>query len=357
MADNSFDGAERQSPQYGDRSNNIDLLRFIAASLVLYSHMGALLGKSGYTIMGQDLGYIAVNVFFLLSGYLIACSWTHSTGFVSYLIRRVARIFPALVVVTLATVLLVGPLFTALSMVDYFTNPQTWGYLKVILLASPRGLPGVFENLPYPLAVNGSLWTLRYEFAMYLLVPLAYFLLHRLGGARKSVAFCLLALLVLGYCLTSYFAAEVPEICRHGIRLATYFFAGSVVYEFDIASYIDIQYSALALLFMLVFAREGGLPCILLMFVATTVFVFGFALAPQPRFAKCFSKNDFSYGLYIWAFPVQQALVQLGGGSAQSSTLLYSIGAFAITIVLAMGSWFLVEKPCMVLGRQLSKRF
>lgn len=93
------------------------------------------------------------------------------------------------------------------------------------------------------------------------------------------------------------------------------------------------------------------------MLAATAIFAFGFAFAPRPRFAGCFSRNDLSYGLYIWAFPVQQALIQLGGGSAQSSALLYSLAAFAVALLLAAGSWFLVEKPCMALGRRLAGRF
>ena len=343
--------------KYGSRANNINLLRFIAASLVIYFHMDFLLGKSGYEIMGQGLGSIAVNVFFVLSGYLIASSWTHSSGFLSYLIRRAARIFPGLIVVVLVTVFVIGPLFTSLSMGEYFSSAETWGYLESILLSSTKSLPGVFEAVPYPRAVNGSLWTLRYEFAMYLLVPVAYFVIGRFGRARKGVALGLFAVLAVGYCLVSGFGIAVPDICAQGLRLASYFFAGCIVYEFDLAKYLDVQYSVLAVLFMLIFARECGPLCVPLMLVTTTVFVFGFALAPRPRFAKCFSKNDFSYGIYIWAFPIQQMLVQLGGGSSTDSTLAYSLAAFAVTLALSVGSWFLVEKPCMDLGKRLSRRF
>ncbi len=350
-------GGPGNNPKYGSRANNINLLRFIAAALVIYYHMALLLGKSDYQILDHGLGAIAVNVFFLLSGWLIASSWTHSASFVSYLIRRIARIFPALIVVTLATVFIIGPLFTTLSLVDYFAAPGTWIYLKTALLYRPLPLPGVFESLPYPSAVNGSLWTIRYEFAMYLLVPFVYFLLGRFARARKAIALALFAFLALGHCLISGLGLAAPLICAQGFRLATYFFAGCIVYEFGLLKYFDVQYSVLALLFMLVFAQEEGFLCVPLMVVATMVFVFGFSLAPNPRFARCFSKNDFSYGIYIWAFPIQQVLVQLGGGSPQDSTLFYSLVAFAITLILAVGSWFLVEKPCMAWGKRLSKRF
>ncbi len=354
-----YTAAERlqSGPKYGSRANNINLLRFIAASAVIYYHMDILLGNPGYMIMGEGLGGIAVNVFFVLSGYLIASSWVHSNSFPSYLIRRAARIFPGLIIVVLVTVFVIGPIFTTLSMGDYFSDSGTWAYLKNILLSAVSRLPGVFEQLPYPSVVNGSLWTLRYEFAMYLLVPVVYTVLRRCGSARKAVVVGLLVFLSLGYCLTSGFGLAAPGTCVNGFRLAAYFFVGCAVYEFGLFKYFDVQYSVLALLFMLIFAREDGGLCPLLMLVATTVFVFGFALAPQPRFSKCFSKNDFSYGMYIWACPIQQILVQLGGGSSQDSTLIYTLVAFVITLVLSVGSWFLVEKPCMDWGKRLSKRF
>ena len=345
--------------KYGSRANNINLVRFIAASVVIYYHMAILLGHSDYTVMGQGLGAIAVNVFFVLSGYLIAGSWTHSSGFVSYLIRRAARIFPALIVVVMATVFVIGPIFTDLSIRDYFSDPRTWKYLSVILMSSVENvLPGVFDGLPYPSAVNGSLWTLRYEFLMYLVVPFAYFLLNRLGGVvRKPVTYALLVVLIAGYCLNSAGVLRLPDAGAAGLRLGAYFFTGCVVYEYSLARHFDVQYSVLALFFVLVFAQEEGPLCPLLMLVATTVFVFGFALVPQPRFARCFSKNDFSYGVYIWAFPIQQAIVQVGGGAFQDLVLLYSVAAFVVTLIFAVASWFLVEKPCMMWGKKLSKRF
>lgn len=358
----SFETSKSNLPQsetliHGSKANNINLLRFIAASVVIYYHMDFLLGKPIYTIMGQGLGALAVNVFFILSGYLIASSWTHSSSFMSYLIRRMSRIFPALIVVVLFSLLIIGPIFTSLTINEYFANPETWKYLMVIFLFPTNSLPGVFENLPYPSAINGSLWTLRYEFAMYLLVPLAYSFLGLFGQARKAATIGSLLLLVFGYFITSNGFVCAPELLVVSLRLATYFFTGCTVYEFSLTNYTDAQYSIIAILFVLIFAREEGAFWSLILIFATAVFVFGFSFAPEPRFSKCFSKNDFSYGIYIWAFPVQQILVQLGKGSSQDSTLLYSVVAFVITLIFAIGSWFLVEKPCIALGKKLSKHY
>ena len=359
MAGNSAEACVHSSLKYGNRENNINLLRFIAASMVIYYHMGILLGQPGITVMGVSIGSIAVNIFFILSGYLIASSWTHSTSFKSYFVRRAARIFPALIVVVLVTTFVIGPLFTSLTLSDYFGSVGTWKYLSMIFLAPISNvLPGVFETLPYPSAVNGSLWTLRYEFLMYLLVPLLYFLFGKVGkNVRNPLLVAFVVFLITGYCLISSGLLHVSEAVEKGFRLGAYFFIGSALYEFGLIRFFDPQYSLLALFLALIFTHESGSVCPLLMMVVTVVFTVGFSFAPQPKFARCFSKNDFSYGIYIWAFPIQQILVQLGGGSSQDSALLYSLVAFGITFVLAVGSWFLVEKPCMALGKRLTKRF
>lgn len=343
---------------YGSRENNVNILRFVAASTVIYYHMAVFLGYGEIMVLGRPLGYVAVDIFFILSGYLIASSWTHSTSFASYLVRRVARIFPALIVVVLVTTFVIGPAFTTLSVSEYFSNPGTWKYLSLIVLAPiDNVLPGVFVDNPYPAAVNGSLWTLRYEFLMYLVLPLAYRLLGGARGVRKPVAMALLVILIVMHWLTTGGVVMAPAVVVNGSRLAAYFFIGVVVYEFGLIGRFNVQYSVLALLLMVIFHDEAGPLCPLVMLVLVTVFTTGFCFVPDPKFARCFSKNDFSYGIYIWAFPIQQALVQLGAGVLPDSVLLYTAISFAITVAVSVASWFAVERPAMQLGRRLSKRF
>ena len=332
------------APKYGSRANNINLLRFIAASMVIYYHMAVLLGQPSTSVFGQGLGIIAVNIFFILSGFLIATSWTHSSSFLSYLIRRIARIFPALTVVVVTTAFVVGPAFTSLGIADYYANFGTWKYLSLIVMAPIEGtLPGVFENLPYPGAVNGSLWTLRYEFLMYLLVPLLYMGLSRLDEKKRKIAFAgLLICLVGAHFLCEAGIVSIPKAVARFFRLAAYFFIGVVVYEFDLSGRFNIQYSALAIFVALIFADVTGPATVLPMMLVVVVFTIGFSFAPQPKFACCFSKNDFSYGIYIWAFPVQQALVQIEGGVIKrlraalfSNSLCYHFGAFDRNLVFS----------------------
>lgn len=105
--------------------------------------------------------------------------------------------FPGLAVVILLSVFVMGPIVTSLPLGDYFADAGTWKYLSLIVLAPISNvLPGVFDANPLPYAVNGSLWTLRYEFLAYLLTPLLYAATKKLCGGRKLVFAVVLAVLV-----------------------------------------------------------------------------------------------------------------------------------------------------------------
>ena len=116
------------------------------------------------------LGPLGVYIFFSISGYLIAQSWDRDSHALRFFIRRGLRIFPALIVVTILTVFVLGPAITTLPIWEYFKSNSTWGYFSNIILYMSYALPGVFEHNTYPNAVNGSLWSLTTEFGMYMLL-------------------------------------------------------------------------------------------------------------------------------------------------------------------------------------------
>ena len=153
------------------RDNHLDLLRLIAASLVFYSHSFALLGRPSPRFLAWiDLGALGVYIFFIVSGYLIAASWEQDPSLPRFFARRALRIFPGLWVCVLLTLFLLGPLLTTRGLPAYFTDWRTWRYLGNLGLYTSYYLPGVFETVRYPNAVNGSIWTLPIEFLMYLVV-------------------------------------------------------------------------------------------------------------------------------------------------------------------------------------------
>jgi peptidoglycan/LPS O-acetylase OafA/YrhL len=152
--------------------NNFDLIRLLAAIGVLVSHAFSLAGAGEPMIAGVTVGTLGVYVFFVISGYLILKSWTFDPRVSAFLVKRCLRIFPGLLGAVLFTALVVGPLSTSHTLSSYFTDPQTAQFIGgALVLFAPQGtLPGVFAHNPFGGVINGSLWSLTYEFALYLMV-------------------------------------------------------------------------------------------------------------------------------------------------------------------------------------------
>ena len=152
--------------------NNFHFIRLASASLVVFTHAYGLLALPVPTWFGVRVSAFAVRIFFVVSGYLICESWNRDASVHRYLLRRFLRILPGLAVVVVLCALVLGPLLTERSLVEYFADPQFARYFWNIALAPSYNLPGVFVHNPLNAAVNGSVWTLPAEAAMYLLLPL-----------------------------------------------------------------------------------------------------------------------------------------------------------------------------------------
>ena len=157
------------------RYNNLNIIRFAAALMVIYGHMFPLLGIPSFTVLNTAISSIGVLIFFVISGYLISESYKRDTNALRYTIRRTFRIMPGLIFAILITALVIGPIFTSLPVREYFSNPNFLQYFKNMALNIHYNLPGVFEMNPYANAVNGSLWSLPVEVVMYIVMPIFLF--------------------------------------------------------------------------------------------------------------------------------------------------------------------------------------
>lgn len=171
----------RLSELIGDRDNNLNLVRITAALAVLVTHSFALtLGPNAEPLrqhLGTTLGTMAVDVFFVASGFLVTFSLAKRQSVLEFVLARALRILPALFVMLLLSVAVLGPAFTALPLADYFADRRVATYLikgATLVTGIEFELPGVFLRNPYPAVVNGSLWTLPWEVAMYGLLLLAW---------------------------------------------------------------------------------------------------------------------------------------------------------------------------------------
>jgi peptidoglycan/LPS O-acetylase OafA/YrhL len=336
----------RTADRIAPHGNNFTLLRVVAASVVIWDHAYRLVGSTPpltAAIGFADAGTLAVYTFFAVSGYLLLGSWAASPRPGQFALKRVLRIMPALVVAVLGTALLVGPLFTTLPLGDYLSAPQTRDYVlrNVVLYKSEYLLPGVFTHQPVP-AVNGSIWTLCYEVTLYTLIPLLGLLLLRRHRGLGALA-------VLGVAALPWDQVPPAVPGLEGLNIgilatfARYFLMGALLFAYR--DRVPLRWPVavgvgLALVLSLghwwgAWVSYAALPYLV-------VYLARLDLAPlRGRFRR----RDVSYGLYVWAFPVEQGIVSVAGGRIDPLTLCAV--ALPVTGLLAIVSWHFVEAPAM----------
>ena len=356
----AFDGgsfAARTSPATGgapaprppERDNNFDVLRLFAALLVIYGHAYALTGAAAPAFAGNGVHTIGVKIFFSISGYLVAASWLRDPDLLRYLIRRAVRIFPALAIVVLASAFVLGPLMTTLPLRSYFADPSTAFYLKNIVLYISYHLPGVFMTNPWPVAVNGSLWSLPAEFSMYLLLPAT------LGGVGlprlRPVAF---AAGTLVFCCVAVYFVRIAEprapIVVYAtnvwswLEVAPYFLIGAVYAVGRLERFLNLPVAFIGLFALAVF-ETGPAVKEALLYMALPYGCLAFALE-RSRALKVFVRaGDLSYGLFLYSFPVEQILAAFFG--ARGGPWKTFLTATLLSAILAYASWHLVEKRAL----------
>lgn len=328
------------------RDNNFNLIRAIAASLVLFSHSFALaLGSGDFeplkSTIGMTWGTIAVDIFFITSGFLITSSYLSRNNIVAFAWARIIRIYPALIVAVLFCVFVVGLWFTTLNSTEYLFNQKTIQYIIrncILFFGIEHTLPGVFLNTPYKEAINGSLWTLPYEVKMY--VILALFLASTSFITKKIPA----KYLILGTTmfsvilfLTNKFHPILPE---KFIRLFSMFFIGATFYLWQDKINLSPKILFIGVPALVISAFNKDL-FLISYYLLLPFIIFYLAYIPSG-FIRRFNKvGDYSYGIYIYAFPVQQSIAALIPGVSVPVMILLS---FIFTLILAMLSWHIVEK-------------
>jgi peptidoglycan/LPS O-acetylase OafA/YrhL len=343
--------------------NNFNLIRMVAATLVLVSHCFSLAGSDWdpffYFLGNYDTGGgWGVSIFFVISGFLVTRSVLHHTT-MDYLVSRILRIVPALALATAVTVFLVGPLFTSATITQYFTDSETWRYLfNINVFEISYRLPGLFTANPVAGTVNGSLWTLPLECGFYVFLPI----LAVVGLLSPRPALAVLVLAAMTY-LASVFYFHLEWSNQGGtlfkgaplystLRNFLFFFTGSIFWVWR----SRITYShGLALVMVGVLYLFAGQPFrTAAYYVGLPYLVIYAAVTKNSVLSKYQLIGDYSYGSYIFAFPVQQGVVS-GIGTSITPLKLFLMAA-PVTFVLAFLSWWFVERPALGLRRRLIRR-
>lgn len=328
------------------RQNNFDFIRFIASASVIFSHAFSLSNGTAereplntLTDGQATFGTLAVWIFFVLSGFLITQSYDKSRNLLHFGISRVLRVYPALFLVFFMTVFFLGPLVTTLPLIDYFSHPQTYDYLKGIFLRTMQyDLPGVFQENVYKGTVNGSLWSLYFEFLFYIVVAFL--------GAFNLLTKRSIAVLFLGSLIVSMFPLLIG---REYFILFRYFSAGMFLYAYRDIIRLNKFFAIVSLSLLIISVAVGGFDIAFVIFGSYVIIYFSFSEEfKMYRFAKY---GDLSYGLYIFAYPVQQTITMIFGGHMDPQiNFIYS---FIITSGLAFASWHLVESKSLRIKKRL----
>lgn len=339
------------------RDNNLNLIRVIAASAVLVSHafpitLGAGAEEPLDEIAGVSLGWLAVAVFFSLSGLLIANSFDRRKGWSQFVLARILRLFPALFVVLVLTVF-AGLALTSLSAAAYLGSLETWTYvprnLSLALLQYP--LPGVFEDNAYPGAINGSLWTLFYEVMCYSLL----FVAGIIGILRsKWLVTALVAAIAAGFLFSLHMDPPSDGLATRLytlIRLGFPFALGVLVFVWRDKFAFDLRVAVALWLVCVLMLDTLYTPFFFMVALVYSVGWFGFV--PKGRLLEYNRLGDYSYGIYIYAFPLQQVMAHL---FPQATPVANMALAFVPTVILAVLSWHIIEKRALAQIKPLAAR-
>lgn len=340
------------------RDNNFNLIRFIAAFGVLLSHSFSLaLGSSATEpfkqLIGMSFGQIAVDIFFISSGFLIANSLFVKKDLANFLWARFLRIYPGLFVALIFCVFVVGIYFTSHPVEKYLTDSQTYIFLfknAVLFLGEEQKLPGVFEVLPWAGVVNGSLWTLPFEVKAYCLLVVFSIGIHRLvnwfkGTLSEYLLYLLIPLLGMLIYILNHFYTFLPisYFASEDFRLYSLFFIGAACYIFKDKLVLSRRFFYVVLSVLLLSSIHHDLFFIVYN-IGVFYIVFYIAYIPKGGIRKFNQYGDYSYGIYIYAWPVQQSVVALIPGINVLELCVYS---FAITLLLSYFSWNYIEKKAL----------
>lgn len=331
------------------RKNNFNLLRIIAAGAVLVSHAFPISSGPGTRepladVLGMSLGTLGVITFFSISGYFISSSFHNRGSALEFAVARALRIYPGLLLVLVLTVLVLGPAFTDLPFSAYLLDTHTLLYIPKNLALWPLqyDLPGVFTSNAYPEAINGSLWTLVYEVACYSIVAMVGISGLSSNGWRFGIF-----LLAYG----AWYISTIPllqsssphlTIIRNFHELSLPFVVGMTL--FQLRGRVGFR---LPIMVLLAFAAAVSYGQIWFQEIFILAWSYGLFFLGFLRWAPLLAYNrtgDYSYGMYIYAFPVEQSISSIYVGAPPAVIVILSV---PVTLLLAVLSWHCIEERAL----------
>lgn len=331
----------------GVRLNNFTVIRFLLAMAVLVGHSFPITGNGSDPITMLILphawiGSIAVGGFFAVSGFLVSAS-IQNRSLNDFAISRALRLYPAVIVYSLVAVLVIGPLASSVGIYQYFAA-KPWNNLwNATLWEWIYNLPYAFTDRTFSGSTNGSSWTLPAELRCYI----AVFLLGLIGlfNTREIANVALLSALVL---IKINFSA-IPLFGGNAQfeEPLLFFIVGSLFWVNR--NFIPMNWVLCAALVAATFFYAST-SWYRYFYMPTVAYCILMAAYRLPHF-DIDKFGDISYGVYIYAWPIQQLVWSQGQNAYVNAAL-----ATLIVVPVAYASWRFVEKPALSLRAFLSHR-
>jgi peptidoglycan/LPS O-acetylase OafA/YrhL len=335
--------------------NNFDFLRLCFALFVLITHSCVLSGENNDGLNSLTNGQtnfsnIGLKGFFIISGYLIFESLIRSKNWLDYFGKRFLRIFPAYIVVLIFG-FLIGLFLTHQQYGQYVTSKDSWSYIYQNLplyLPIQYTISGVFEKNIYPGAINGSIWTIPYEFLFYVVLSLGFLLRAYPKLLKLSLLLCGAWILyklnqtrVVSEIWLSPTGFDLKKILDFGLL----FLSGSLLAAFSIKEFLFKKHLAVASLVLGIVSIYFSVFSYT-QYIILPLLIISFGLMSSPYIAGINQIiGDLSYAIYLFGFPVQQILMSFYTFSGLELCLLSAL----ITICIAYFSWNYIEKPALKL--------
>lgn len=334
-------------------ANSYGIIRVVAAVLVIWTHSYSVLGGAEAdeplrSLSGFSVGSHAVNIFFSLSGLMVAASWERSRDFLDFALARVLRIMPALIFVNVLIVVLSG-LFLTASRGSFWTGENIGGFLAntIIFFKSGSTLEGVFVSNPWPGVINIPIWTIKYEIICY--ASLAFLMLLagllQLSTLQRRMALVTL-LAVLAVVMMWQGDATKFDFIGHLARLSFAFYLGvGAWFERDRIK-LGWHYLAALWLFVGLAISLDSVATLPLVIVGTAYLAFWAGSLKAGCVQSAADRTDLSYGMYISGFFIQQWLAAAYPGQSIAAN---TISATIMAALFAWISWTAIEWPSLKL--------
>jgi peptidoglycan/LPS O-acetylase OafA/YrhL len=370
---------ERNFPVPAVHKNNFDFLRLVLSILVVYTHAyviyygPALIPKYEPLMLltGNQctFGTLAVDFFFIISGYLVLKSLLKSKTYFSFLKKRVLRIYPGFIAAYAVGIFFVLPISNGFPaggwpyFVDYWKSVDLGYFIYTAMtLNPPDWIPGIFITIPTPTDLNTSMWTIPYEFTCYIfLLLLGIFRVFKLHRSIPLVLFlAVLMMNMLQHAITSniivqpsfmnatagYFRPDTIYKFLNMQKFMLFFSSGRCFYYYrnTIPKTNGVAFFCILMLIVSIFWTKS-----FEVFVAVfgAYLLFYFAFNKRIKLTNAAKYGDLSYGIYLYGWPVQQLVMVYFG---QQLNFWGTLGVSLLFLIpIAFASWYLIEKPAMTL--------